>query len=221
MPFATLSGGPERALRENRGWRRAHRGRSLNELQRRPTHSKHGILTCRTLLACLYCRYISQKYGLDETPGNNSHLSRALTKGQLGYRFHWHQKDAMLKLRPTRFVSSGTEDGIFEMPKGASGKVKLAPKAKKPTSTGKEVSPVPACQLLELTSDFRMASRAERTAGQEGCRPRCKEGHSCFEGDQGDQDEEGPCCQGALANAGQARCRILRIAYKTVIASSS
>ena len=90
-------------------------------------------------------RYISEKYGLDETPGNNSHLSRALTKGQLGYRFHWHQEDALLKLRPTLSFPAGTEDGIFEMPKGASGKVKLAPKAKKPTSTGKEVSLVPAC----------------------------------------------------------------------------
>lgn len=38
-----------------------------------------------------------------------------------------------------RAITSGTENGIFVLPKGPSGKVKLAPKAKPLTSASKEV----------------------------------------------------------------------------------
>ena len=38
-----------------------------------------------------------------------------------------------------RAITSGTEGGIFVLPKGPSGKVKLAPKAKPLTSASKEV----------------------------------------------------------------------------------
>lgn len=38
-------------------------------------------------------------------------------------------------------ISTGTEEGIFALPKGPSGKVKLAPKARKSDSDAKEVRP--------------------------------------------------------------------------------
>lgn len=36
-------------------------------------------------------------------------------------------------------ISSGTDEGLFALPKGPSGKVKLAPKVPKPDSATKEV----------------------------------------------------------------------------------
>lgn len=38
-----------------------------------------------------------------------------------------------------RAITSGTEEGLFTLPKGTSGKVKLAPKTPKPSAT-KEVT---------------------------------------------------------------------------------
>ena len=50
-------------------------------------------------------------------------------------------------------ISSGTEEGIFALPKGPSGKVKLAPKVPKPDSATKEVRLRPCSTLLTLLID--------------------------------------------------------------------
>ena len=91
-------------------------------------------------MACLWCcmsspclvQYISEKYKLDleNNAANASHLNRAIT--------------------------SGEKDGIFVLPKGPSGKVKLAPKNKPAANEVCSISFIACCRphdsLVERTS---------------------------------------------------------------------
>ncbi|KAI0831127.1 hypothetical protein BC628DRAFT_1352376 [Trametes gibbosa] len=62
-------------------------------------------------------KFVSERYGLDATSAVNlSHLNRAIT--------------------------NGAEEGIFALPKGPSGKVKLAPKTK-PAPANENIEPAP------------------------------------------------------------------------------
>ncbi|KAI0374712.1 hypothetical protein BV20DRAFT_960860 [Pilatotrama ljubarskyi] len=62
-------------------------------------------------------KFVSEKYGLDATSAVNlSHLNRAIT--------------------------NGAEEGLFALPKGPSGKVKLAPKTK-PAPSNENIEPAP------------------------------------------------------------------------------
>jgi len=80
-------------------------------------------------------RYAEEAYKIDMTGLNLSQLKRAIT--------------------------SGTEGGLFLLPKGPSGKVKLASKAKPLTSASKENSKPPSSKTKTITA--KKAAAAEKT----------------------------------------------------------
>lgn len=113
----------------------AWRGRSVSSTTRRRL-----ALVCRVRLSRRYVtvrmwcyvyswglvQYISEKYKLDleNNAANASHLNRAIT--------------------------SGEKDGIFVLPKGPSGKVKLAPKNKPAANEVCPTHPIPLQYWLTL-----------------------------------------------------------------------
>lgn len=130
-------------------------------------------------------KFAEEKYKLEVTGVNLSQLNRA--------------------------IASGVESGLFTLPKGPSGKVKLAPKAKASTSGSKEVYDfVFRCILIPMHLNLEFEATVEEQGsccnedwcGEEACceeqrkeddNNHCAEEDIGWQGKSDDDDKENDC----------------------------